>query len=444
MGRLQRAFFSGADRRPLWSGAIILLALSSVWAAGMSYLQKQHERQAVAVIENAGDEVYYSYQWSDESPEPDGPENPRAPAWVRRILGDDFFGHPTHVCCFATPDALQTLRELPTLTGVELWWVEAAGEPFAAVSAMKRLHTLKIDGSVVDFHDLADAPSIPTLRNLRLEDTSISDAVCVLIVEKFPALSELAIDRSKDWSQPSEAGLSAIRQLPNLATFSLACSHGVPNTGLAIFSGSPTLRILRAEVRGDVDGAIVRIHDCPVLDTLEILWYDGNPGYKDRPWRLHLERVPGLRELSVQGTTEVQLGDAAALESLTLEDCGLCATDLSQILSRQPLTKLELFRYDGDMDAALTEIAKVPSLKTLTICDSPLNAADVTQIGKLTHLEELDLSYNSLVNDRCLGELEAMRSLRSLKVRNTGVTAAGARRIEAAIPGLRCVLEDPR
>ena len=243
----QRALFSETDLRPLWLGAIILLALLSVWAAAATYLRKRHERQAVAAIEASHGDVWYSYQWSDESPEPDGAAHPPVPGWIRRIFGDDFFGHPTHVFSFPTTpdDVVRAIRELPTLTGVTLCTSESTSEPFAGVSALPHLRSLEIYGPI-DFHDLRYAPSIPTLRVLWLWQTEVSDAACKLIVEKFPALCDLRIEGEDQRSEPSEAGLAAIRQLPNIETFCLTNSGSVPNTGLGIFSGSPTLRVLCA------------------------------------------------------------------------------------------------------------------------------------------------------------------------------------------------------
>ena len=189
MGSPRRSFFSEANLRPFWSGAIVLLALLSIWAAATSYLRKRHERQAVAAIERANGVVWYSYQWSDESPEADGPGHAPVPGWIRRIFGDDFFGHPTHVgLVFSmTDNVVRAIRELPTLTGVELSDCPPSSKPFTAVSGLPHLRSLEIFGCPIDFDDLALAPPMPTLKSLALRGTDVSDAVCRLIVEKFPA-----------------------------------------------------------------------------------------------------------------------------------------------------------------------------------------------------------------------------------------------------------------
>jgi len=67
-----------------------------IWL-GLRVRQAQRRHEAVNAILAAGGTVWFDYQWSvDEGwPIPNG--QPRAPAWLRSLFGDDFFRYPAFV-----------------------------------------------------------------------------------------------------------------------------------------------------------------------------------------------------------------------------------------------------------------------------------------------------------------------------------------------------------
>jgi hypothetical protein len=440
--------FSAMRPRRFRLGAMLwaAVAVTLLCAAGVSYLRKLNERRLVAAIKKSGDaSVWYDYEWREPGGLVGGQPHPIAPAWIRRVLGDDFFGHPIFVRSFPeTPDGLlRVIGQLPSLTGVDLSGLAAASEPFKATSTLPQLHWLELSGPI-DFHDLADAPPMRDVKILELREMCVTDAACRLIVQKFPAVSELDIEGTNEGdSQPSDIGLSAVRRLPNLARLSVVASCGVSYNAINSFSGSPTLVHLCAEVRGDVDEARVRIHDCPLLERLEISQCDPFYVGSAHPWRLSLDRVPRIKEVSVQNVVELRLGAVCNLEMLSLTDCDVPVADLSQVAACGSLTKVELDRFRGDSGAVLRELGKISSLKVLALRCTALTAGDMKRIGSFRQLEELDLTSNRGVDDSCLRELEGLKRLRSLKVWGTNVTAAGVRRIESVLPGVRCTVVNP-
>src|SRR6266478_3235163 len=69
------------------------------WCIWFGILAARAHRQRVEVdsILAAGGTVWFDYQWFPDncSPNPDG--QPRGPAWLRQLLGEDFFRTPMSV-----------------------------------------------------------------------------------------------------------------------------------------------------------------------------------------------------------------------------------------------------------------------------------------------------------------------------------------------------------
>jgi hypothetical protein len=398
----------------------------------------------VAELKGAGCQIAYDYEWNVARGPVDG-GRPTGPAWVRRILGDDAFTNPTRVQSgLKTPDQVfRSIGGLSSLTSVELR-VSAGSEPFRAIGTLSRLRRIKLWGPV-DFHDLAQIPPMPSVTELSLRDACATDSSCALIGQKFPGLTDLFMYLD-DSPQLSDDGLAAIRELPKLKRFWLFGYTSVSPAAISGFSGSADLEELIADLpldRAAADGAVpcVRIHDCPALERLDIL----TCGPSDRHtaichWSLFIKRVPQIKELRAETVGGLRLDDPSRLEELTLLNCDISAADLSRIVARAPLVKVKLYDFDGNLEAALQELGKVSSLRSLALPSNKLNASDVALIGSLKQLEQLDVSYNREIDDRCLQQLEQLGTLRTLTVYRTTVTKSGIRRIENAIPRLRCVV----
>lgn len=70
-------------------GFLVVLTALSVWL-GIMVKRKQDEHEAIKVIESAGGEVQYGWESIERDPFPLDPA-PRGPAWLRRLVGDDYF-----------------------------------------------------------------------------------------------------------------------------------------------------------------------------------------------------------------------------------------------------------------------------------------------------------------------------------------------------------------
>ena len=113
---------------------MLLVCIGTGWIA-MKLQQVRRERAAVAAIERLGGEVG---TWS------------RPNAWLRKLLGDNFFVHPVYVA-FENDASMEYLHELPQL---------------------ERLHA----GSQVTDAGLAHLKHVPQLRHLYIAGSQITDA----------------------------------------------------------------------------------------------------------------------------------------------------------------------------------------------------------------------------------------------------------------------------
>jgi hypothetical protein len=262
-----------------------------------------------------------------------------------------------------------------------------------------------------------------------------------MISQKFPSLEEIVIWGGKGIERLhlSQKGLSGIRRLPHLRTFELTWEN-VSCATLARFSECPELRSLTAELPSDVEGQTLRIHDFPRLEYMKVTLSNDNT---TSPWTLCLERMPNIKEVVVEDAGKLRIDGACNLEKLSLGRCVVPVADLSQLLKCPKLTDVELFDVDGDLDGALQQLIKIPSLRRLGLSGTTLTENGLRQLGLFKQLRELDLSGNDEVDDRCLRPLERLKGLRVLKINDTKVTAEGVKRIEGAIPGLKCVVKDP-
>jgi Leucine-rich repeat (LRR) protein len=85
-------------------------------------------------------------------------------------------------------------------------------------------------------------------------------------------------------------------------------------------------------------------------------------------------------------------------------------------------------------DAALACVLKLPHIKSLDLAFSNVSDAGLEPVSHLEHLEKLRLEGCDISN-LSIPILSRMRTLKILNVEDTQITIAGARELEAALPG---------
>ncbi len=103
---------------------VTLCAFACSWFA-VKRQQAETQRQAVAAILQTGGEVKYDYQFDKAGKEIPNAQPP-APAWARKLLGDDFFSNAAEARS-ETRDAIRHLRKLARLRRLDLKQANADG-----------------------------------------------------------------------------------------------------------------------------------------------------------------------------------------------------------------------------------------------------------------------------------------------------------------------------
>jgi hypothetical protein len=119
----------------------VLCAIGSAWL-GKRIERKRKEREAVEAIVKLQGQVSYDYQRIDASNWRSGGE-PFGPAWLRTLLGENFFSEVELVYAFG--DGLEHLKELPNLPELRLM---GRGVTDAGLVNLKGLTKLKNVGFI--------------------------------------------------------------------------------------------------------------------------------------------------------------------------------------------------------------------------------------------------------------------------------------------------------
>jgi hypothetical protein len=190
-------------RLPLLLAAVALLAVPCTWFAVRTQ-QAKRQREAAAAIRKLGGNV----EWS----------NPSGPAWLRSLLGDDYFEHVEDVDLEGTrvTDAgLETLKEL------------------------NQLVTLALGNTKITDAALENLEGLNRLEALDLSATKVSDAG----LERLKGMRKLQ-DLTLWGSQVTDAGLEHLKGLDQLQTLDLRFTE-VTDAGLEHLQGLSQLRELR-------------------------------------------------------------------------------------------------------------------------------------------------------------------------------------------------------
>jgi Leucine-rich repeat (LRR) protein len=199
-----------------------LLVLMTAVAVACSWLavemqRAERQRNAVEAIARDSRDVWYDYQVDTPPCLMNKRAKPPAPAWLRHVLGDDFFCDTAVVnwCVKPMDDAtLVYIKELTALRFLYLNYGEATDAGLGNLKALTQLETLELPGTVVGDAGLEHLKGLTALQHLDLSETEISDAGLVHL-KGLTRLRELwlADTRISDVGLEHLYGLSELTQL---------------------------------------------------------------------------------------------------------------------------------------------------------------------------------------------------------------------------------------
>lgn len=244
---------------PRFSLKWLLLFVTAVciWLGTVVH-KANRQRDAVRTIKDLGGAVSYSYvhQWKPGFPVSRPYEEPDGPAWLRQLIGNDYFGDVIHVDLqhsFATDETMIEIAKLSNLeelnlfetevtdVGVKrigrlsnlrwLWLAETriTDESLIEIGKLKNLKVLCINGSTITDAGVTHLQGLSKLQHFRLIGTLISDAA-MPTVRNLVSLTELELTSSN----VSDQGLMKLVAMPKLTYIGLSGTR-TTKEGRALF-----------------------------------------------------------------------------------------------------------------------------------------------------------------------------------------------------------------
>jgi hypothetical protein len=156
-------------------GVLLVAGMFYGWAAmGRQKASKQSE--AVRAVLDAGGVVYWDYQWKDGQADLTG--RPRQPAWLRRLVGEEFFHRAVAVDLRKVTDlsqAVESLPLLPYLTALDASGTDLDDDDVKFLRRLAGLRRLELAGTAITDDGLVQLDQLANLNHLSLASTRVTD-----------------------------------------------------------------------------------------------------------------------------------------------------------------------------------------------------------------------------------------------------------------------------
>ncbi len=265
---------------------LVLLVL--VIGAGIGWLVRSAhiQRDAVAAIEKLGGETHYDWDWNNGKGIPDGA--PRAPGWLVRLIGVDYFGHVASVVLPDPTDAaIAQIGRLSRLEKLHLSLdnTQVSDDALAHLSGLPNLSVLSLSGTHITDSGLAHLHNLTNLSTLDLRKTGITDAGLAHLTG-LTRLSELDLG----YTRVTDAGLAQLKDFRNVSALGLL-STKITDAGLAHLKGLPRLSKLDLSYTWISDAGLTHLKGLTKLSSLRLYaTHVTDAGVKDLK-----QAVPGLK-----------------------------------------------------------------------------------------------------------------------------------------------------
>ena len=205
------------------------------WRANRARTQKR----AVEAIKALNGTVLYDFEYSFDhrlDPKPPVKPEPTAPAWLRKLFGDEYFQEVTEVN-FRRP-----------LTG-----------PLpSALAQLGHLEWIYLTVSSKEV-DLAPLGRLTTLRGVGLSGLGVTDET-LEVVSKLPCLQQVNLSKVA----VTDAGLDHLSKLPRLSIFSMGRTQAISDVGIGnLLASRPKLETLILDSMGVTDAGTAHLKMIP-------------------------------------------------------------------------------------------------------------------------------------------------------------------------------------
>ncbi len=315
---------------------MMVVLVAGIWLGWLVHAARI-QRSAVTAIQNAGGQVWYSWQTGSlDDFRPNAEERPWWPSWVIDRFGVDLFS---------------------SVIKVELGGERTTDREMMRVGNLTRLEYLSVVGGgrlgTGGFKHLA---RLTNLRRLDLRSTSITDAglSCVAGLDN---LQELDLSTCGELTDAGLAHLKALRRLVKLVLEQTA----ITDNGIEFIENLTSLRELYLNGDSITDEGLARLK---ALNRLEVLGAHDCTAITDSG----LVHLAGLSRLKALALSRSQVTDAGlrSLKGLTqlkyLDVSGAHVTDAGASELQLALPGLEI--YNPDSVQSVTTVAPDGSTKS--------------------------------------------------------------------------------
>jgi hypothetical protein len=189
----------------------VFVAVTSVPCGWLAWRMehKRLERMAVAEITKLGGQVRYDWQDSQK-------KEPTGAAWLRRLLGEDFFSSVIAVDINShnvTDDSLVHVEPLADLVNLGLWdsCEQVTDRGLSHLTGLSKLKVLYLSDTGITNDGLVHLHGLNRLQTLYLSGTKITNGG-LMYLKEFPRLRSLYIFNTA----VSDAGVAKLQKaLPN-------------------------------------------------------------------------------------------------------------------------------------------------------------------------------------------------------------------------------------
>lgn len=254
--------------------AMVLVFLVALWMARQANKARE-QREAVEAVKNYGGWVQYDYEFVNGTLT--AGRQPRAPAWLRRLLGDEFFqdveqvnlvydystGKRRDIVNHAPAD--DVLAKVARLTGLRVLLLrrtQATDEGLKQIGRISSLEELFIwDGQNVSDAGVAYLENLKNLKNIHLSKSKITDD-SLRVLARLPRIENLSLQQNHF----SDGGLAYLRATPLLKRLCVGIGEqNITDEGIQHLSGLRNLEMIDIQDSKVTDQGLEYLEKLPKL-----------------------------------------------------------------------------------------------------------------------------------------------------------------------------------
>jgi internalin A len=284
---------------------MVVIAVFAVWMA-RRVSEARAQRDAVAAVQKFGGWVHYDYEfvntpvkvaqgnelwmppWGKLTPG----RSPRAPIWLRRMFGDEYFREITHVSLF-----VDIAKGEAYASPLNVGPADLVLEKLAVQSGIK---TLQLGGKQATDHGLEHVGRMLGLEELILFPARQVTDAGVAHLRGLKHLKKILIDQSR----MTDEGLRTLAELPELEHLKLY-RHGFSDAGLAHLKRATKLKtlLIGSGTSGVTDAGLASLQGLADLEELDVSGSMVTDAGLDR-----LRGLTKLKDVGVNGTSVTSEG----------------------------------------------------------------------------------------------------------------------------------------